>query len=98
MMLDVARTDALDGQHRRGRVVRGRAFEAHWRRWQHQRVELSGPVRGPTGHAWDDVRVASRSAGPAVLDALLSHREDDVGPRPAADERCDLCQDDRRKG
>lgn len=33
MMLDVARTDALDGQRRRGRVVRGRAFEAHWQRW-----------------------------------------------------------------
>lgn len=39
--VDVPRPEALSGQRQRGRIVDGRRFEGHWRRWQQLRVALA---------------------------------------------------------
>ena len=39
LLLDVTRSDALTGQHARGRVVSPPEFERHWARWLRLRAE-----------------------------------------------------------
>lgn len=63
VMVDVGRGEALSGQEARGRVVRSRAFERHWRRWEAQRAELA---RGAAA-GWSQVHVVGRSQAVSAL-------------------------------
>ncbi|MEL7974987.1 AAA family ATPase [Isoptericola sp. F-RaC21] len=59
VMVDVGRTEALEGQEARGRVVRAGAFARHWRRWAAQRAGLVAAAGGPAG-GWARVHVVGR--------------------------------------
>ncbi|MCZ2264009.1 AAA family ATPase [Isoptericola sp. QY 916] len=70
VMVDVGRGEALSGQEARGRVVRGRAFARHWRRWAAQRAGLvaeSGGSREGPADGWSQVRVVGRGEAVSVL-------------------------------
>jgi predicted kinase len=72
VILDVSSQAARAGQHERGRVVAGRVYARHWRRWQSQRPAMvatheSGLPDGP----WSRVYVVSRATAPHVLPQLL---------------------------
>ncbi|MFE5291587.1 AAA family ATPase [Isoptericola sp. NPDC056618] len=70
VMVDVGRGEALSGQEARGRVVRGRAFARHWRRWAAQRAGLlaaSGGSREGSAAGWSQVHVVGRGEAVSVL-------------------------------
>lgn len=64
--VDVDRSSAEDGQHRRGRVVR--SFEEHWQSWQQLRPALTGDHRPEDGT--EPVRLVGRADAAAVLRGL----------------------------
>jgi predicted kinase len=72
VMIDVPRTAAIDGQHARGRMVRSRAFERHWRRWSGDQPRLLGAATFDQGDgSWDRVHVIDRARAGGRLETLL---------------------------
>jgi hypothetical protein len=53
VFVDISRSDALSGQRERGRIVNGRRFAGHWRRWQDLRIALApGPIARKRRWIW----------------------------------------------
>lgn len=72
LLVDVDRVEALAGQRRRGRVVRGASFDRHWERWSAQRPGLLEAAASGRGvGAWQEVHVVGRRQAPAVLADLV---------------------------
>jgi hypothetical protein len=72
LVLDVSAAEALEGQQRRGRVLRARAFARHQRRWVRERRRLTDQAQAALDHqVWDRVEVVDRDRANATLAALL---------------------------
>ncbi|GAA1736056.1 hypothetical protein GCM10009809_34040 [Isoptericola hypogeus] len=84
VVLDVGLDDARRGQQERGRVVRGRAFTRHWRRYQAQRPRLvRASEAGVASGGWDGVHVVDRRSAPTVLASLVGRpSRPEAGARP----------------
>jgi AAA domain len=77
LLLDVNAETALQGQHRRRRVVRREAFWGHWRRWQAVRAALTIPTAGQpclATEGWASVRLIDRATAGRLLRIDIPHR------------------------
>ena len=73
VFIDVDRDVALAGQERRGRIVRGPAFDRHWRRWSELRSRIrAGEQPGP-GEKWARIVLTTRDRAVEDVLALVDH-------------------------
>lgn len=66
LFLDVPRETAEDGQHRRGRVLRGDLMDAHARRWDELRSRLAADDDLLAGEGWADWALLTREQSDAL--------------------------------
>ncbi|MEI7056231.1 AAA family ATPase [Nocardioides sp. CCNWLW239] len=72
VMIDVPRSAAIDGQHKRGRLVRSESFERHWHRWlDHQPRLRAASSFGEGDGSWDRVHVVDRTRAAGRVETIL---------------------------
>jgi hypothetical protein len=76
VLLDVTAQAALEGQHRRRRILRRAAFAAHWQRWRELRSELltPGDPASLLAEGWTSVRLLDRPAANRVRRVVIPRR------------------------